>query len=217
MKILDWGEVPYLQALEAQLEAVEKVARAEETERVVLCSHAPVVTLGRSRSSKQDLIGWSGEVVEVSRGGRATYHGPSQQLIYPILNLAQDHARLKARDIHAYLRCMEEILIRTLHDFGLKSEARTISVPQPGEKPLSLTGVWIGDKKIASIGVAVKKWVTYHGAALNVEEDPRAFSGINPCGFQREVMTSMQKELGEAPVRKELRSQIETWIRHYWG
>ncbi len=217
MKIINWDQIPYQKALNQQLELVEKVAGGEE-EQLILCTHPPVVTLGRSQSSKNDLMGWSGETVEVSRGGRATYHGPSQLLIYPVLDLNKaDRPVMKPRDIHSYLRCMEQILVKSLQHFGLKSEAKTVSIEQVGEKPLSLTGVWIGDKKIASIGVAVKKWVTYHGAALNVEDDPRAFQGINPCGFNREVMTSIEREIGEVPSRAELTSQIETWSRHYWG
>lgn len=218
MEFVDWGLIPYQTALQNQLEAIEEIASGQRSEKIVFCTHPPVVTLGRSSSSKSDLVSWQGEVVEVSRGGRATYHGPNQQLIYPLLDLRRDHRSLmQARDVHAYLRSLEQVLIRSLAHFGLKAEARTISISEPGEKPLSLTGVWIGEKKIASIGVAVRKWVTYHGAALNVEQDPSAFSGIRPCGFQKEVMTSMQAELGKAPSRAELSSQIETWARHYWG
>lgn len=217
MKLLDLGLIPYQTALETQLDSVSKVSSGEIKERVLLCSHPPVVTLGRSSASQTDLESWSGETVEVSRGGRATYHGPNQQLIYPILDLTRTRNKVPARDVHAYLRSLENLVIDCLKAFDLKSEARTISIEQEGEKPLSLTGVWVGERKIASIGVAVKKWVTYHGVALNVEEDPQAFSGIRPCGFQRDIMTSMEKELGQAPSRKELVSQIEKQVTSLWG
>lgn len=217
MELVDLGLTPYQSVLETQLDCVSKISQGKLEERVILCSHPPVVTLGRSLSAADDLESWQGEVVEVSRGGRATYHGPNQQLIYPILDLTRDSRKgFKPRDVHAYLRSLEQLVIECLNHFGLEAEARTISVEQAGEKPLSLTGVWVGERKIASIGVAVKKWITYHGVALNVEQDPQAFSGINPCGFQKSIMTSMETELGQAPSRSELVSQIEKLSQRVW-
>lgn len=190
----DWGLIDYREALERQTVLVEKVAAGELPDTIVFCSHPPVVTLGRS-AKPQDLIGWQGDIIEVSRGGRATYHGPNQLVIYPILNLARERKSLKMRDIGAYLRSLENILIDVLADADIQAVAKTIdSVDEQGDK-ISATGVWVGKKKIASIGVAVKKWVTYHGAALNIKRDPTAFQGLRPCGFDASIMTSVEESL----------------------
>lgn len=190
MRIEDWGLIEYEASVQKQLENLEDVASGAE-ERIVFCTHPPVVTLGRA-TAPEDLIGWQGSTVESSRGGRATYHGPNQIVIYPILDLKKSHSEFPERDIHAYLRAMESAIVVGLHEMGLKSaEARTTEVGG-----VSLTGVWIGDHKIASIGIAVRKWVTYHGAAINVLDDASAFKGIRPCGFDVGVMTSIERELG---------------------
>lgn len=184
-----WGLVSYEEASQRQLAAVEAVAEGQP-ERLILCSHPPVVTLGRA-SSADDLSGWTGETYSSSRGGRATYHGPSQIVIYPILNLKKDRAGIPARDIHAYLRALEQATVASLRECGLRGcEARS---HQAGG--ISLTGVWVGKKKIASIGIAVRKWITYHGVAINIYHDPQAFRGISPCGFSSETMTSLETEL----------------------
>lgn len=194
LNFTDWGLIHYAEALERQMILVEKVASGEMPDTVAFCSHPPVVTLGRS-SKPQDLIGWQGDLIEVSRGGRATYHGPNQLVIYPILNLSHERKSLKPRDIGAYLRSLENILIDILYDVEILAAAKTIdSVDENGDK-ISATGVWVGDKKIASIGIAVKKWVTYHGLALNVRQDPSAFQGLRPCGFNARVMTSVEEVL----------------------
>jgi lipoate-protein ligase B len=188
----NWGLIPYEQAVAKQLATVEDVFSGGE-ERLILCSHPPVVTLGRGAVA-EDMIGWSGETFETSRGGRATYHGPSQIVVYPILDLKRERAGFKSRDVHAYLRAVERATVSALAEIGLKNaEARTT---KQGE--ISLTGVWFGDKKIASIGVAISRWITYHGMALNVIDDPAAFQGINPCGFSRTVMTNLERELGRS-------------------
>lgn len=192
LNFMDWGLIDYSEALERQLVLVEKVACGEMPDTVVFCSHPPIVTLGRSAKS-QDLVGWQGDLIEVSRGGRATYHGPNQLVIYPILNLSRERKSLKPRDIGAYLRSLESILIDILNDADIQAAAKTIDgVDEQGDK-ISATGVWVGQKKIASIGIAVKKWVTYHGLALNVKRDPQAFQGLRPCGFSSSIMTSIEE------------------------
>lgn len=193
MRIEDWGLIEYQPSVERQLQTVDEVAEGGE-ERIVICTHPPVVTLGRA-TPKEDLIGWTGSTVESSRGGRATYHGPNQIVIYPILDLRRARPGLAGRDIHAYLRTLEQATVGGLREIGLDGcEARTTE--QGG---ISLTGVWIRDKKIASIGIAVRKWVTYHGVAINIVNDPNAFQGIRPCGFSADVMTNAESELG-APL-----------------
>lgn len=126
-------------------------------------------------------------VIAIERGGDVTYHGPGQLVAYPIFALREDE-----RDLHRFLRNLEEGVIRTVGDFGI-----------PATRSAGKTGVWTSEakdgRKLASIGVAVKKWVTLHGLALNVTTDLARFSAINPCGFDATVMTSMERELG-APV-----------------
>lgn len=215
MKILDWGTIEYTQATRQQLELVEAVSRlsdpiiggdgsAKNGEYLVFCSHEPVVTIGRG-TQPGDVFGWQGPTLETSRGGRATYHGPNQIVAYPILNLNFSRASASPRDLHAYLRALETAIVSTLSEYGIQSEARTIKMP---DEP-SLTGVWVGERKIASLGIAVKKWVTYHGLALNVDYDPQAFSGINPCGFSSSIMTSMEQELDRKVNREDVQATLE--------
>lgn len=190
MKFEDWGLIAYEASSLKQLEYVDRVAAGLQEETLVFCTHPPVVTLGRA-TKPGDVDGWTGATAETSRGGRATYHGPNQLVIYPILDLRQAHANFRERDIHAYLRALESATVAALHECGLiDAEVRTT---KQGED--SLTGVWTGDKKIASIGIAVRKWITYHGVAVNLLNDPSAHQGIKPCGFTASVMTSLEAEL----------------------
>jgi lipoyl(octanoyl) transferase len=191
VKVEDWGHIEYESAVAKQLALLESVHAGSEDETLVFCSHPAVVTLGRG-SSPEETAQWKGSVYESSRGGRATYHGPNQLVVYPILDLKRAHHGFKERDVHAYLRALENATVAVVREVGLTAaEARTSKV---GE--ISLTGVWAGEKKIASIGIAVRKWITYHGVAINVTNDPSAFVGIYPCGFAPSVMSSLEKELG---------------------
>ncbi|MBF0360488.1 MAG: lipoyl(octanoyl) transferase LipB [Oligoflexia bacterium] len=180
----DLGLISYKDALDYQLSLVEKISKGEEESKILFCSHPPVVTLGKN-STADDLCGWSGEVVHVSRGGKATYHGPKQLIVYPIINLKP------SCDIISFIRNLESALVDTLKElynissYGNDGKDRT-------------TGVWVagaGELKIASIGIAVKRWTTYHGMAINLYKDPLAFTGINPCGYSREIMTSLEDVL----------------------
>lgn len=189
MKFLNWGLIDYKEALERQMNLVEEVSNGGE-DAIVFCSHPPVVTLGRS-SKPEDLQGWGGEVIETSRGGRATYHGPSQLVIYLIVHLAKpDRTNLKAKDVHAFLKAIEDVLVLSLKEIGVVAEGGLQRNKKQSD--LSHTGVWVGERKLASIGIGVKKWVTYHGAAVNLTQDDKAFSGISPCGFQKSTMSSLQ-------------------------
>jgi lipoyl(octanoyl) transferase len=199
MKIEDWGLIEYKSAVDRQLAAVDEIAAGGE-QRLVLCTHPPVVTIGRG-TEPGDVDGWSGDTLETSRGGRATYHGPSQIVIYPLIDLRTARPGMPARDVHAYLRALEQATVQCLQATDLQTEVRT---SQLGE--LSLTGVWCGSKKIASIGIAVRKWITYHGVAINVLHDPEAFRGIRPCGFQSSIMTSVEEELHHPLDYQEIKS-----------
>jgi lipoyl(octanoyl) transferase len=140
-----------------------------------------VITLGRRLKSSANVIA-PGDipVIEVERGGDVTYHGPGQLVGYPILKLDENE-----RDLHGYLRNLEEALIGVCADLGL----------QGGRNP-GWTGAWIGPRKVASLGIAVRRWVTLHGFALNVSTDLSRFTTINPCGLESAVMTSLAVETG---------------------
>ncbi|MGE0761969.1 MAG: lipoyl(octanoyl) transferase LipB [Bdellovibrionales bacterium] len=192
-----WGLIDYALACERQLELVDHVANGRKLETLVFCSHPPVVTLGRT-TPKTDLIGWSGSVMETSRGGRATYHGPSQLVIYPIVDLRrEDRAGLRERNVGGYIRLLGETVTQLLQESGAPVELRQGSENDEQGHTRQLTGVWAGERKVASIGVAVRKWITYHGVAINLCADEKAFSGIRPCGFKPGTMISMQELLGK--------------------
>ncbi len=195
----DWGLIEYEKALAKQLEHVEKVA-AEENHRgfLIFCTHPPVVTSGR-QTQPGDVFAWKGKVVEISRGGRATYHGPSQVVVYPILNLKDARAGRGPQEIRGYLRALEKAIVQSLSELGILAMGKT---PQkmPGQSiETDETGVWVGTLKIASLGIAVKKWISFHGAAINFSRDAEAFSGMNPCGFNSSIMTNVEAELGMKP------------------
>jgi len=179
------GRVPYEEALALQEELVlGKIADAELDDQVLLLEHDPVYTMGRTPddSSLGDAEALPHPVVRINRGGQATYHGPGQLVGYPIIDL-----RARGQDLHRYLRALEEALIAALADLGVASERRE-----------GLTGVWVGPRKIASIGVGVRRWVSMHGFALNVGGDLAPFQNITPCGIAGVEMTSVERELGAA-------------------
>lgn len=192
LSVQDWGLIDYELAVQKQNDLVDLVGHELARETLVFCSHPAVVTLGRA-TKPGDVFGWTGRMVEVSRGGRATYHGPSQIVVYPILDLNQ-----RGRDLHKYMRDLEEAIVRALADFGVSASGRTRQVDVSGDQQ-DATGVWVGSRKIASIGIGVRKWVTFHGLALNVDFDPQAFQGMKPCGFSADTMVSMEEILG-SPV-----------------
>jgi lipoyl(octanoyl) transferase len=201
LKFEDWGLIPYDVALNKQLEKVEQVALSETHENgfLIFCSHPPVVTLGR-KTQEGDVFAWPGEVKEISRGGRATYHGPSQLVVYPIL---------KITDIGKYLRAVENAIITVLKSYGVDAVGKTLQKKSAADPTSEETGVWIGNQKIASLGIGVKKWVTYHGAAINLDEDPEAFLGMKPCGFSRETMVSLEKLTGQKINRQKFQDQLK--------
>ncbi len=179
MDIVDWGIIDYKQSLDQQLDIVENVINKKSNETLVFCKHPSVVTLGK-KSKSEDLGSWSGQTYTITRGGSVTYHGEQQLVAYPILNLEKRNF-----DIHKYLRDLEKSCIKTLEGYDVLGYSRE-----------GHTGVWVNKAnptKIASIGVAVKKWITYHGMAINLNKDDLAFKGINPCGYDSSVMTSLQE------------------------
>lgn len=195
LDIRDLGLVPYEQALSLQKELVQSRKRQEVRDTLLLLEHPTVYTIGRKgqrlqQGSVESLV----NEVPVERGGESTFHNPGQLVAYPILGLADSE-----RDVAKYLRNLELVLITLLRNYGLETEGRA-----------GATGVWLvgQQKKIASIGVALTGWVTYHGIALNVENDLTGFARIQPCGFSASVMTSLKEVLGTAPSMSQVKQDF---------
>ncbi len=187
-KIIDLGLVEFSKAFLAQKEFFNEIKTGSLKSVLVFCRHYPVITYGRGAKSgnlKADELVLSGRGIKIypaDRGGDVTYHGPGQLVVYPIFNL-----EFFKKDLHYFLRFLEKTVIAVLSEFGINGSIRE-----------GLTGVWVERKKISSIGITVKKWISYHGLALNVKnEDLDNFSLIRPCGMDIE-MTSMETILKKA-------------------
>jgi lipoate-protein ligase B len=183
---------------------VEARRRGEIEDALVFVEHPPVLTLGRG-SKRQNILAEARALAEkgvgvheVERGGDVTYHGPGQVVGYPIIHLAD-----RGRDLHRYLRDLEEVVLRVVGSYGLEARRKE-----------GLTGVWVGEEKVCAIGVAVKGWVTYHGFALNVNTDLSFFNLIRPCGIRDKGVTSLAKLLGQWVDPAEVKAKIaETFAR----
>lgn len=222
-KFEDWGLIPYAEALERQLRTLDIIHEGQHSGTVVFCSHPPVVTCGRS-TTPEDLMGWSGDTYEVSRGGRATYHGPSQLVVYPLINLKHASQHRASGEVVGFLRQLENSIIAALNDLNIPAIGRSLQKKSDDTSTTDETGVWVSlnngktfDRKIASLGIAVKKWITYHGAAINLYDDPQAFTGIRPCGFQTNVMISLQSclELQNRKLNLEIEQDFRTKLQNY--
>ncbi|MBJ95854.1 MAG: octanoyltransferase [Rickettsiales bacterium] len=194
LDVVDLGTVPYQWAYAEQQRILEQVAAGERCDTLLLLEHPHVITLGRSREAAANVLA-SGdvEVVQIERGGDVTYHGPGQLVAYPIVALREHE-----RDLHAFMRRIEDAIIASL------LRCRLAASRAPGN-----TGVWVDGRKLASIGIACRRWVTWHGLALNVSTDLSYFGRINPCGFQASVMTSVVAELGDVAPSME---QLKLWL-----
>jgi len=199
----DWGRTRYKVAYDRQLEWVAQRVSGAMPDTLIYTEHDPVFTIGRHKNAEQhlkwgqQLLKDSGVEVELTnRGGDITYHGPGQIVGYPIISL--EHRK----DLHRYLRDLEEVLIRTLAHFGIFCSRRE-----------GMTGIWIEKRKIAAMGIAVKQWVTYHGFALNVAPNLSHFNGIVPCGIVDGTVTSMEQELGHKPDPERVKRllEVEFW------
>jgi lipoyl(octanoyl) transferase len=200
---VDWGRTRYTPAWRRQKDFVARRLAGEVSDTLIFTEHEPVYTIGVRLGAARNLL-WDPaelarrgiDLVETNRGGDITYHGPGQIVGYPIIDLTP------RRDLHAYLRFLEQVLINALGSLGLAADRR------PGK-----TGIWLGPRKIAALGVAVKRWVTYHGFALNVNTDLTPFAGIVPCGITDGTVTSVQQELGRAFDQAEVKQVLasEFW------
>jgi len=203
VKISDLGLMEYAEALALQERLIAEIAAGAVQETLLLLEHPPVYTIG-SGGSGANLLDPAIEAIRINRGGDVTYHGPGQLVGYPLLKLGE-----RSRDLHRYLRFLEELLILTVADFGVRAWR------VPGR-----TGIWAADGKLAAIGVGVRRWVTMHGFALNVDADLNPFSRINPCGMAGCPVTSLARECGvEVPlveVKKRIGERfgvvLEEWL-----
>ncbi len=184
LRVRRLGRMEFADALVLQEELLaQKREDRSLKDEMLLLEHEPVYTIGRT-PDKSSLLGSAHlphPLFAINRGGQATYHGPGQLMGYPIIDL-----RRCGHDLHRYLRWLEQLLIELLADYGIAASRRE-----------SLTGVWIDHRKIASIGVGVRHWITMHGFALNVCGDLSPFNYIIPCGINNVAMTSMEKETGK--------------------
>ncbi len=195
------GRMQFADALALQEEIVaKKRADLPAGDELLLLEHEPVYTIGRTpdRSSLLGAANLPHQLFPINRGGQATYHGPGQLMGYPIIDL-----RRCGRDLHRYLRWLEELLIELLADYGISAVQRE-----------GLTGVWIEDRKIASIGVGVRHWITMHGFALNVCGDLSPFNYIIPCGINNVAITSMEKETGKSISVVDVAVAFEKLAKH---
>lgn len=193
--VRDLGVQPYAEVLSLQRQlAAERISGELESDTLLLVQHPPVVTLGRRREDNKlpvttEFLASRGvDLFEVERGGGVTFHGPGQLVGYPIVDLRQHK-----EDLHWYLRQLEGVLIRALATYDI-----------PAERSPGFTGVWTRGRKIASIGVHARSWVTWHGFALNVSTDLSYFDLMTPCGIDGVVMTSIAQEIVSAPTVRDV-------------
>lgn len=194
---LDLGTAEYQRVLGWQKGLVKMRESGLARDTIIIVEHPPVLTVGKAGHPENYELEQNELVpVFIERGGDVTYHGPGQLVVYFIFNLTR-----RGRDIHQFVENIQEGIIRALSEYGID-----------GRRDGRSTGVWVGQKKIASIGVAVKRWISFHGTAINVNTNLDDFKKINPCGLEPEVMTSMQKILGHEVLLSEVSNRL---VSHY--
>ncbi len=196
---VEWlGRVPYAEGLQRQETLMSRLLAGEEAEAILLLEHDPVFTIGRTldRSSLGDPAALPAPLVEIGRGGKATWHGPGQLVGYPILRLVR-----YGQDLHAYLRALEQSLIDGARALGISADRRD-----------GLTGVWVESRKLASIGVGARQWISQHGFAINICGALEGFAAITPCGIDGVTMTSLERE-GAAMTVEEAAAHFTPYLQ----
>jgi lipoate-protein ligase B len=189
--LLELGKVDYKRVLHWQRGLVRMRHEGLARDTIILVEHPPVITVGRN-GHEENYKNLKSEPIFIERGGDVTYHGPGQLVVYFIFNLAR-----RGRDLHQFMADIQQGIIDTLKHLGIKAKQ--------GDEH---TGVWVGQKKIASIGVAVKRWITFHGAAINLNTRLSDFKKVNPCGLKADVMTSVGQILGKRVSFKKFSRQL---------
>jgi lipoyl(octanoyl) transferase len=201
------GRVPYARGLELQEQLVAERQAGRIPDTLLLLEHSPVFTMGRNARQEHlllteaELRARGFDLFECGRGGDVTYHGPGQVVGYPILDLSPDR-----RDVHRYVRDLEEVMIRACGDYGV-----------PAERVAGLTGAWVGQAKVGAIGVRLSRWVTSHGFALNVGTDLAPFGLIVPCGIRERGVTSLERLLGRPVPLDEVGSGLARHLASVFG
>jgi len=196
--IVNLGHGRYLEVLDLQRKLVDLRQKNSVPDILLIVEHEPVITLGRREkttnilSTSVELASEGIKVHPVERGGDVTYHGPGQLVLYPIVHLTQ-----RSLSVRSFVYLLEETIIQVLADFGIRA----------GRNPQH-RGVWVSHLKVAALGVAIRRWVSFHGIALNVSPDMDHFCHINPCELKSEQVTSMAKLLGENPSMEEVIKKV---------
>jgi len=207
LKIIEPGLTDFHDIWKLQIKLFNEVAENRSQNYLILTEHKPVITIGKTGSLKNlltdpaYLFSKGINIVEIDRGGDITFHGPGQLIGYPILDLSQFH-----KDIHWYLRNLEEVIIQTLRDFGIQ-----------GNRITGLTGVWIKKKKICAIGVKITRWVTMHGFALNISTNLDYFKHIVPCGITDHGVTSLFDQTGNNVNQKNVIKSVNYYFGEIFG
>ncbi len=197
-RLVDLGHLDYTPACDFQRQAMEALIAGEGPNTLFFVEHSPVLTLGAAFHQENLLLPREEyerlgiEVLPTERGGDVTFHGPNQLVSYPVFNVAEF-----GKDLHRWMRDLEEVIIRAIAPLGLNGERSKIN-----------TGVWLNDKKVAAIGVKIRRWVSMHGIALNCDNDLRPFHYIVPCGIQTHGVTSLSLELGRPVTVEEMKPLV---------
>ena len=205
-ELIDTGRGPYRESLAQQHRLVEQRRQGEIADVVLLAEHFPVITRGARKTANvlladpATLAAQGIDVVDIRRGGGTTAHNPGQLVIYPIFNL-----RERRLGIGDYIATLETIGIQLLRGLGVVSERKK-----------GLPGLWVGDKKIASIGVRISRQITYHGMAINISNDLQIFDFLVPCGLQGVEMTSLEREVGATPTMEDIKENVEILLRDHF-
>ncbi len=207
LKILDLGAMSYEECTDIQRSVLESVISGNEPHTLIFVEHEPVLTLGsdfHEANLLQPSESYAGEgirLIRTDRGGDVTYHGPGQLVIYPIFDLNE-----LGRDLHRWLRDLEDTMIMSLNTFGLEGQRLSVN-----------TGVWVDKNKIAAIGIKVRKWVSMHGIALNCNTDLSPYQKIIPCGVLGHGVTSLSQELGRDVSTQEAKPAVLTAFHEVFG
>ena len=204
--IINLGRTSYKAAWDIQKQLVSLRAKSKIPDCLIVTEHEPVITMGRGTHSENLLVSppqlrqQGVELHEIERGGDITFHGPGQVVLYPIVDL-----RNRGRDVRQYLRDLERVVIDSLAELGLKAGVKD-----------GLTGIWVDNHKLGAIGVAVSRWITYHGVAINVTTDLDYFKLINPCGITRYPVGSVSQMLGrEVTMEKVTELLVGSFVENF--
>ena len=201
MQILQLGKIPYLEAEAYMLNCLEQRIAGKMVDTLLLCEHDPVYTLGRRQDAQQNVLNPKEiPVVQARRGGDVTYHGPGQLVGYPILELKEHR-----KDLHAYLRFLEQVWIDYFDTISISANRDDRN-----------TGVWVNNKKMVAVGIACRRWVTWHGFACNIDLDLDPFSNINPCGMKSSLVTRLSDHWKDPISIGTLAEEFSLYFKDAW-